>query len=37
MEYNRMELMICLASRFLEDESLVVVGTGDLCGGGDFH
>ncbi len=31
MEYNRMELMICLASRFLEDESLVVVGTGAPC------
>ncbi len=31
MDYNRMELMICLASRFLEDESLVVVGTGAPC------
>ncbi len=31
MEYNRMELMICLASRYLEDESLVVVGTGAPC------
>ncbi|MBS3943530.1 MAG: glutaconate CoA-transferase [Dethiobacter sp.] len=31
MEYNRMELMICLASRFLEDEKLVVVGTGAPC------
>lgn len=31
MEYNRIELMICLASRFLEDESLVVVGTGAPC------
>lgn len=31
MAYNRMELMICLASRFLEDEKLVVVGTGAPC------
>lgn len=31
MKYNRMELMICLASRFLEDNSTVVVGTGAPC------
>ena len=31
MSYNRMELMISLASRFLEDESIVVVGTGAPC------
>jgi len=31
MEYTRMELMICLASRFLEDNKLVVVGTGAPC------
>ena len=31
MRYNRMELMIALASRFLEDESSVVVGTGAPC------
>lgn len=31
MEYNRMELMICLASRFLENNSTVVVGTGAPC------
>lgn len=31
MAYNRMELMICLASRFLEDEAMVVVGTGAPC------
>jgi glutaconate CoA-transferase, subunit B len=30
-EYNRMELMICLASRYLEDGSTVVVGTGAPC------
>jgi acyl CoA:acetate/3-ketoacid CoA transferase beta subunit len=29
--YNRMELMICLASRYLEDGSTVVVGTGAPC------
>ena len=31
MTYNRMELMICTASRFLEDGSTVVVGTGAPC------
>lgn len=31
MKYNRMELMISLASRFLEDNSTVVVGTGAPC------
>lgn len=31
MEYNDMELMICLASHFLEDDSIVVVGTGAPC------
>ncbi len=31
MEYNDMELMICLASRYLEDNSMVVVGTGAPC------
>ncbi len=31
MEYNNMELMICLASRYLEDDSIVVVGTGAPC------
>ncbi len=31
VEYNRMELMICLASRYLEDGSTVVVGTGAPC------
>ena len=31
MEYNDMELMICLASRYLEDDSIVVVGTGAPC------
>ena len=31
MNYNRMELMICLASRFLENNSTVVVGTGAPC------
>ncbi len=31
VEYNRMELMICLASRYLEDNSTVVVGTGAPC------
>lgn len=29
--YNRMELMICLAARYLEDGSTVVVGTGAPC------
>jgi len=29
--YNRMELMICLAARCLEDGSTVVVGTGAPC------
>jgi glutaconate CoA-transferase subunit B len=29
--YNDMELMVCVASRFLEDHSLVVVGTGGPC------
>ena len=27
-EYNMMELMICVASRYLEDGSTVAVGTG---------
>ncbi len=31
MKYNDMELMICLASRYLEDDSIVVVGTGAPC------
>jgi len=31
MNYNDMELMICLASRYLEDDSIVVVGTGAPC------
>ncbi|OPL10174.1 MAG: 3-oxoacid CoA-transferase [Firmicutes bacterium ML8_F2] len=31
MEYNNMELMISLASRYLEDDSIVVVGTGAPC------
>lgn len=31
MNYNGMELMICLASRYLEDNSTVVVGTGAPC------
>ena len=31
MDYNDMELMICLASRYLEDDSIVVVGTGAPC------
>ncbi len=31
MDYNAMELMICLASRILEDGSTVVVGTGAPC------
>ncbi len=31
MEYNDMELMISLASRYLEDDSIVVVGTGAPC------
>jgi glutaconate CoA-transferase subunit B len=30
-EYNKMELMICVASRFLEDGKLVAVGTGAPC------
>ncbi|MBC7345466.1 MAG: 3-oxoacid CoA-transferase, partial [Clostridia bacterium] len=30
-DYNTMELMICLASRYLEDGSIVVVGTGAPC------
>jgi glutaconate CoA-transferase subunit B len=30
-DYNRMELMICLAARYLEDGSTVVVGTGAPC------
>lgn len=30
-DYNSMELMICLASRFLEDGSSVTVGTGAPC------
>lgn len=29
--YNRMELMLCLAARYLEDGSTVVVGTGAPC------
>ncbi len=29
--YNGMELMICLASRYLEDDGSVVVGTGAPC------
>ena len=29
--YNTTELMICLAARFLEDGSTVVVGTGAPC------
>ncbi|MBS3947998.1 MAG: glutaconate CoA-transferase [Dethiobacter sp.] len=31
MPYNSIELMICLAARNLEDESIVVVGTGAPC------
>lgn len=31
MTYNSIELMICLAARNLEDESIVVVGTGAPC------
>ncbi len=31
VEYNKMELMICVASRFLEDGKLVAVGTGAPC------
>jgi acyl CoA:acetate/3-ketoacid CoA transferase beta subunit len=31
MKYNDMELMISLASRYLEDDSIVVVGTGAPC------
>lgn len=30
-EYNKMELMICVASRFLEDGKIVAVGTGAPC------
>jgi len=30
-DYNNMELMICLASRYLEDDGTVVVGTGAPC------
>lgn len=30
-EYNAMELMICVASRSLEDDSTVAVGTGGPC------
>ncbi len=30
-EYNKMELMICVASRFLENGKLVAVGTGAPC------
>ncbi len=30
-DYNGMELMICLASRYLEDDGSVVVGTGAPC------
>ncbi|MCD6497362.1 MAG: 3-oxoacid CoA-transferase [Deltaproteobacteria bacterium] len=30
-DYNDMELMICVASRFLEDGKLVAVGTGAPC------
>ncbi len=29
--YNRMELMICIAARYLEDGATVVVGTGAPC------
>ena len=31
IEYNRMELMICLAARYLENGATVVVGTGAPC------
>ncbi len=31
MDYNAMELMICVASRLLEDEAVVGVGTGAPC------
>ena len=31
MEFNSMELMICLAARELEDNSIVVAGTGAPC------
>jgi len=31
IDYNPMELMICLAARYLEDGSSVVVGTGAPC------
>lgn len=31
MNYNRMELMICVAARYLEDGATVVVGTGAPC------
>ena len=30
-EYNTMELMICVASRYLEDGKTVAVGTGAPC------
>lgn len=30
-KYNKMELMICAASRFLEDNKIVAVGTGAPC------
>jgi glutaconate CoA-transferase subunit B len=30
-DYNKVELMICLAARYLEDGSTVVVGTGAPC------
>jgi glutaconate CoA-transferase subunit B len=30
-DYNAMELMICAAARMLEDEAMVVVGTGAPC------
>ncbi len=31
LAYNRMELMICVAARYLEDGATVVVGTGAPC------
>jgi glutaconate CoA-transferase, subunit B len=30
-EYNTMEMMVCIASRFLEDGKTVAVGTGAPC------
>jgi glutaconate CoA-transferase subunit B len=30
-EYNMMEMMICVASRYLEDGKTVAVGTGAPC------